>query len=365
MNRFRQALEQMSRRQAPRGPQSVLADARRQADRARSRRRTVAGLAAAAALLVVVAGLAALVQAGDEASRVETGPADSPTTSAPTPTTEPSPEPTSTTQPTPGQGETTVDVFFGTGADPTCAEVVPVERFVEGPAVLEGALEALLAGPTDDELADGLTSWFSEDTEGALRSITIANGTARIDFESFAATIPNASTSCGSAALISQLDATARQFPTVARTVYSFDGDPDAFYGWLQREAPEANPDWGGEVQVDVESGTVAAPGFDDFVTAEVPGWAFDPREAAVVLLDMGSQPEGRTVEVTQQEATGGQVVVTVTVANLRDDSVNAERYTITFDTAPDVPVSFVDGSYRVRCQPGRGHQDFSTELCA
>jgi hypothetical protein len=28
------------------------------------------------------------------------------------------------------------------------------------------------------------------------------------------------------------------QFPTVDRAVYSFEGDADAFYEWLQRSAP-------------------------------------------------------------------------------------------------------------------------------
>jgi hypothetical protein len=32
---------------------------------------------------------------------------------------------------------------------------------------------------------------------------------------------------------------TTTQFPSVKRTVYSFDGSRHAFYGWLQREAPE------------------------------------------------------------------------------------------------------------------------------
>jgi len=56
----------------------------------------------------------------------------------------------------------------------------------------------------------------------------------------FVREIPNASTSCGSALLLTQLDRTATQFPTVKRTVYSFEGSRHAFYEWLQREAPEA-----------------------------------------------------------------------------------------------------------------------------
>jgi hypothetical protein len=50
--------------------------------------------------------------------------------------------------------------------------------------------------------------------------------------------IPNASSSCGSALLLSQLDRTARQFRSVRRAVYSFDGSSSAFYEWLQRSPP-------------------------------------------------------------------------------------------------------------------------------
>jgi hypothetical protein len=40
--------------------------------------------------------------------------------------------------------------------------------------------------------------------------------------------------------LLAQLDRTAKQFPTVRRTVYSFDGSARTFYEWLQRSPPPA-----------------------------------------------------------------------------------------------------------------------------
>jgi hypothetical protein len=52
--------------------------------------------------------------------------------------------------------------------------------------------------------------------------------------------IPNASTSCGSAGLLAQLDGTARDFDGVSRTLYSFDGDSVVFYEWLQMGVPDA-----------------------------------------------------------------------------------------------------------------------------
>jgi hypothetical protein len=38
------------------------------------------------------------------------------------------------------------------------------------------------------------------------------------------------------------LDRTAKQFPTVSRAVYSFDGSRPAFYRWLQRDVPPTRP---------------------------------------------------------------------------------------------------------------------------
>ncbi len=67
----------------------------------------------------------------------------------------------------------------------------------------------------------------------------MARDGAYIDFRNLGVEIPNGSRSCGSTLLLAQLERTATQFPTVDRTVYSFDGSRRAFYAWLQRVAPE------------------------------------------------------------------------------------------------------------------------------
>ena len=133
-----------------------------------------------------------------------------------------------------------IRVFWLTGPGDDCSAVAPVSRTVRGAAVLAEAVRALLAGPTPDERARGLGSLFSEKTAGMLRSARIEDGVARIDFSDFSQVIPNASSSCGSQGLLAQLDATATQFPTVKRAVYSFEGDVAAFYEWLQLASPES-----------------------------------------------------------------------------------------------------------------------------
>jgi spore germination protein GerM len=143
------------------------------------------------------------------------------------------------TDPEVESGTATVEVYFTNtdrGAD---TEVFAVERDVDLPRVLSGALQALLEGPTAAEQEQGYWSWFSEETAGMLLSVRLDAGVAEVSFDPALQTvIPNASTSAGSTALLGALDATTLQFPTVDEVVYSFDGDVDAFYEWLQRGPP-------------------------------------------------------------------------------------------------------------------------------
>jgi hypothetical protein len=136
------------------------------------------------------------------------------------------------------QDEVQVSVFFNR-EDREPGDVVAVTRTVQGPAVLAGAIAALLEGPTQAEMMDGFWSWFSDDTAGMLRSARIEDGTAYLDFEDFRDIIPNASTSAGSIALLGELDETATQFDSVDDARYSFLGDEEAFYAWLQRSPPQ------------------------------------------------------------------------------------------------------------------------------
>jgi spore germination protein GerM len=145
---------------------------------------------------------------------------------------------TTTTATTSPEGSATFDVYLlpaEIGDD--CSEVIASRR--EAQVDVGDAIAQLLSGPTADERAQGLDSWFSEKTKGMLNRVVIEDGVAEVDFADFSATIPNASTSCGSASLLAQLDNTILQFPQVDEVVYSFDGDRAAFYEWLQLAPPE------------------------------------------------------------------------------------------------------------------------------
>jgi hypothetical protein len=187
-------------------------------------------------IAVVVALLAAMAAGGGVWLALrdgETAPPASGVTTAPTPT----PEPT-----TPGHRTMTVRVYFhqqapGPESDP--GKVVAVSRTVpRSPKVATAALTELLGGPTAREGAAGYWSLFSDDTAGMLRSVRVTGGTGFADFRDFRRLVPNATSSYGSAALLAELDATLRQFPTIRRTRYAFNGDVPAFYAWLQLGPP-------------------------------------------------------------------------------------------------------------------------------
>jgi spore germination protein GerM len=195
------------------------------------------GSAVIVSFLLVLAMASGCGDDGDGAA----GTTEPPGTTAP-PETEP-PDTTETTETTaaPDTTEATsseVDIYLLVDGG-ECDETEAVTRQVDGDATLEAALNALLAGPTPEEEAEGLGGWFSADTDGMLQSATIAGGDADVSFDAdLRSTIPNASTACGSLGFLAQLDQTVEQFDEVDRVFYALDGDVDAFYEWLQFSAP-------------------------------------------------------------------------------------------------------------------------------
>jgi hypothetical protein len=138
-----------------------------------------------------------------------------------------------------------VEVFFTNDrlGDP-CDEVFGVSRTVAASDPVVGAMQALLAGPDRAEVAAGYGGWFSQDTAGMLRSARFDGDLVHVDFDDLRQVIPNASTSCGSSALLAQLDTTAlTMIPEATGTRYSLEGGQTAFYDWLQRAVPDQDPD--------------------------------------------------------------------------------------------------------------------------
>lgn len=141
-------------------------------------------------------------------------------------------------------GQMEVGVFYT--CDPQSrAEPSPFRVYRVAPAspgVLRAAMGALLAGPSPEERAAGLTSFFSSATAGMLRGVSLEDGHAVVDLGDLRPVVPNASSSAGSAMLLSELDATAFQFPAVSTVEYRLEGSCTAFTEWLQVGGCEPRP---------------------------------------------------------------------------------------------------------------------------
>jgi hypothetical protein len=107
----------------------------------------------------------------------------------------------------------------------------------EGSADLESALAWLVRGPTAEEAAAGIWSWFSAETAGSIRSVEVdVSGRAVVDFHDLRPLIPNASSAAGSRLLLSDLNGTIFRFPGIVAVEYRMEGSCDLFWEWLQAD---------------------------------------------------------------------------------------------------------------------------------
>jgi hypothetical protein len=125
----------------------------------------------------------------------------------------------------------------------------PVRREIpHTEAALRATLEQLLQGPTPEEQAAGITSWFSDETAGMLSRVAIDDdGNALVDFEDFRPIVPGASSAAGSEALLGELNSTIFQYEAVATVDYRIHDSCEAFWHFLQRgctivASPSAGP---------------------------------------------------------------------------------------------------------------------------
>jgi spore germination protein GerM len=125
-----------------------------------------------------------------------------------------------------------VAVFFTQDEKPYRVERQTPRR----PDVLTATLEQLLQGPTDDERAAGIASWFSDATAGMLAGVDIdEDGHAVVDFNDFRPIISGASSAAGSAMLLGELNATVGRFEHISSVEYQLEGSCHRFWQFLQR----------------------------------------------------------------------------------------------------------------------------------
>lgn len=115
--------------------------------------------------------------------------------------------------------------------------VYPVSRTIpKTTTVAKVTLEQLFAGPTSEEQAKGFYSDFSEATKSLLISINIKNRNAFVNMRDLSSTssIGNFTTSCGGSNFFGQVETTLKQFPSIRKVFFAFEGDPSHFYDWMQ-----------------------------------------------------------------------------------------------------------------------------------
>jgi spore germination protein GerM len=234
---------------------------------------------------VLLTALALVVTACGDTSTTD----DSATTTAPavtttSTTTTTTSEPTTTTTGT-SPAEQTVLVYFSVDGD-DCAAVEGFERSGPGDAnLVELALTELLGGPTAEEESSGAGSFFSSQTADALYEWDLTGGLLTVEFRDIRF-LNNASTSCGSQALLASLTDTVFQFAEVERVRFTIFGSCSLFWNWLQTGCSEVTRLGTEPATVDVNAlaeGSGCTPG-----TEELP----DGRWFGYVTVPTGSDLE-------------------------------------------------------------------------
>lgn len=235
-------------------------------------------------LTVIALSLALVAACGDDGATNQTTTTSQPATTVDsTTTTAPSTTAPTTATTTTAAGHT-IEVYFSVESD-DCGAVEAYER--TGPAgadPIELAFDELLSGPDPSEEAAGAGSFFSSETADAVRSVSLEDGTLAVDFTDIRF-LNNASTSCGSLALISSLSSTAFQFEEVERVRFSIWESCSLFWNWLQAECSEVTRDGTISTPVDVNalaSGSGCTPGPGPLPDGTWFGYVSDPTATEV-----------------------------------------------------------------------------------
>jgi hypothetical protein len=114
------------------------------------------------------------------------------------------------------------------------------------------------------------------------------------------------------------------------------------------------------------ETGMLPVEDFNEFLEAERPAFATSALRTAIEFVHAGEGEAASTSVHASEgpEGAGDEASVTVTRDGLADDSVRALRYVIALERGNDGSWRLRSAQRLQRCQPERGHQDFSPQLC-
>jgi hypothetical protein len=125
-----------------------------------------------------------------------------------------------------------------------------------------------------------------------------------------------------------------------------------ALEGW--NDSPDGGPD-----------GTVAVDRFNALLDTHQPDWQGSPVDVAVVFSHFAPDATSERADLATSEVieSSTRERVQVTLTGIGDDSIAAERYGVEL-VRGDLGWRLQSAQWSQRCQPRRGHQDFTTELC-
>ena len=114
-------------------------------------------------------------------------------------------------------------------------------------------------------------------------------------------------------------------------------------------------------------AGHIPVAGYNDFLAGDGKVFARSPTAASAEFLGLDkTSAMVSTVQATSPGEVRNFSEVVATLTGLQDDSVRDARYTLEFQkdkASGDWRLRAAD--YAQRCQPGRGHQDYSPKLCS
>jgi hypothetical protein len=111
--------------------------------------------------------------------------------------------------------------------------------------------------------------------------------------------------------------------------------------------------------------GKVAIAGFNEFLAGDGQEFGGSPVAAVTEFLRLDhTSASVTTVVATSPGEVRNFSEVVATLDGLLDDSVRARRYTVELQRDSTKEWRVRDADWAQRCQPGRGHQDFSAKPC-
>jgi spore germination protein GerM len=137
-------------------------------------------------------------------------------------------------------GTMTIKLFYANQkpdkTDGCDGKVFPVTREIpKTGGVAKAALEELFKGPTKAEEAEGFWSYFREETKSILISVKVKKGAAYVNLKGeIVEKLGSATTSCGGKFHDASIEKTLTQFPNIKKVFFAIEGDPAAYYDWIQ-----------------------------------------------------------------------------------------------------------------------------------